>query len=135
MQHIPLVDNENITVVYLPEKKIIYHTIHKPTGGTLLRDAVNAGTKALKQYGACKWLSDDRKNGPIPTEDINWGFEDWNRRTIEAGWKYWALVVPADMIAAGSLTNMMIDLSSHNLRMMVFKDLEEAFGWLDQMEG
>lgn len=130
-----LVDNEYITIIYLPDKKMVYHTIHKPVGGQIFRDALNVGTEALKKYKVCKWLSDDRKNGPLSAEDANWGFDDWNRRTIEAGWKYWAVVVPEKLAAAGTLSKTIMDLSRLNLRMMVFTNLEEAFKWLDRMEG
>jgi len=134
MSRVTIVDNEYITVEYVPEKKMIHHTIHKPVGGQLFRDALNAGTEALRKHGACKWLSDDRKNGPLSREDAEWGFNDWNLRTIQAGWKYWALVVPPEVAAAGSLVPTMGDLFKLGLRMMVFTDLEAASEWLDGLE-
>lgn len=129
-----IVDNEYITVEYVPEKKMVHHIIHQPVGGQIFRDALNAGTETLRQNGACKWLSDDRKNGPLSPEDVEWGFNDWNRRTIEAGWKYWALVVPPEVAAAGSLIPTMEALFELGLRMMVFTDVEAAQEWLDGFE-
>jgi hypothetical protein len=108
MSQIVIVDNEYILVEYVPEKKMIHHIIHKPVGGQLFRDALNAGTEALKKNGACKWLSDDRK--------------------------YWALVVPPAVVAAGSLIPTMAALFELGLRMMVFSDLDEASEWLDGLE-
>jgi hypothetical protein len=134
MTPITIVDNEYITLRYLPDKKIIYHTIHKPFPDQVLKDALNAGTEALGKYGACKWLSDDRKSGPLSPELVEWGSADWNPRTIAAGWKYWANVVPEEVAAAGALTPVMENLFEVGLRMMVFTDLEEAFQWLDSME-
>ena len=134
MSRVTVVDNEYITVEYVPDKKMVYHTIHKPVGGQLFRDALIAGTEALKQNGACKWLSDDRKNGPLTPEDVEWGFNNWNRPTIAAGWKYWALVVPPEVVAAGSLIPTMQALFDLGLRMMVFSELEEASEWLDGLE-
>ena len=127
-------DNEYITVEYVPEKKMVHHIIHQPVGGQIFRDALNAGTETLRQNGACKWLSDDRKNGPLSREDAEWGFNDWNRRTIEVGWKYWALVVPPEVAAAGSLIPTMEALFELGLRMMVFTDVEAAEEWLDGLE-
>lgn len=135
MSQTVLVDNEFITLVYLPDKRLIHHTVHQPVPGTVLREALNSGTDALQKYGVCKWLSDDRKNGPLPDDVADWGFADWNQRTIQAGWKYWALVVPEEMIAAGTLTPTIMDLSRYNLRTVVFRELEEAFAWLDSREG
>ena len=135
MSEVVLVDNEFITVKYLDDKKIIYHTIHKPFPDQVLKDALNAGTDALIEFGACKWLSDDRKSGPISPELMEYGREEWHPRTIAAGWKYWANVVPEELVAAGSLTPVIENLYNLGLRMMVFTDLDSAFQWLDGMEG
>ncbi len=128
-----VVDNEYITLRYIPEKSLIYHTIHKPVAGQPLRDAINAGTEVLKENGATKWLSDDRKNGPLSREDAEWGFKDWNRRAIAAGWKYWAVVVPEQAVAAGSLAPTIQDLFNLGVRTQVFVTVEEAMEWLDEM--
>jgi hypothetical protein len=131
MSKIVIVDNENITVEYLPDKKIIHHTIHQPFGGEPFRDALNAGTDFLKEHGVTKWLSDDRKNGPLAPEDAEWGANVWSPRTIEAGWKYWAMVVPTDVISAGSLVPSINRLYEEGLRIMVFDNVEAALEWLE----
>jgi hypothetical protein len=135
MSEVIIIDNEYITVKYLEDKKIIYHTVRKPIPDQFLKDAVNAGTDALIEYGACKWLSDDRKNGPVSREIAEWGRKEWNPRSIAGGWKYWANVVPVEVAAAGALTPVIEDLFNLGLRMMVFSDLESALEWLDKMEG
>ena len=56
-----ILDNQYITIRYLPDKKMIYHTVHQPFGGQDLRDALATGFDALRQYGLHKWLSDERK--------------------------------------------------------------------------
>lgn len=134
MSSITLISNEYITIEYLTDKKMIYHTVHKPIGGPILREALNAGTAALEKYGACKWLSDDRLNGPLPTEDVEWGDNDWNPRTIKAGWKYWALVVPTEVIAAGAMAPVIQRLYELGLTMMVFPTVEKGMAWLESKE-
>ncbi len=133
MPPITIVDNEYITVEYWPTKKIVLQAAHKPVSGQILRDAVYAGTETLKTYGACKWLSDDRKNGPLSNEEMAWGIE-WIHRSIEVGWKYWANVVPEQLAAAGSLLPMIDFCYGLGLRMMVFTDVEKATEWLDRLE-
>ncbi len=133
MRSITIIDNESITIQYLPDKKIIYHTIHKPISGQPLREALMAGTEALRQYGATKWLSDDRKNGPLPPEDAEWGVA-WNRQTVAVGWKYWAIVVPKTIEAAGSMSPAISSLYDLGLQMRVFSQLEDAFAWLESVE-
>lgn len=134
MSEIVLVENKYITVKYLDDKKIIYHTVHEPIPDQPLKDALNAGTDALKEFGVCKWLSDDRRNGEVSEEIVRWGNESWNPRTIAAGWKYWANVVPEEVVAAGALAPIIDNLFKMGLRMMVFTDLESAFKWLDRFE-
>ncbi|MBN1681311.1 MAG: hypothetical protein JW966_13595 [Anaerolineae bacterium] len=134
MSQVVIVDNEYITIEYLPDHKTIHHIIHQPFGGQPFRDALNLGTEALGKYGVCKWLSDDRKNGPLSPEDANWGFNDWNRRTIKAGWKYWAVVVPEELVAAGTLIPTIENLFELGLRMMVFSSVDKAMEWLDKQE-
>jgi hypothetical protein len=132
MADVTIVDNEYITIKFLPDKKMIYHTVHQPISGQNLRDALTAGFNALQKYGVSKWLSDDRKNGPMSDEDRDWGAENINRRSLEAGWKYWALVVPQQIVAAGSMAPTIEAMFDLGLRMMVFSKVEDAVAWLDQ---
>ena len=134
MQPITVVDNEYITLQYLPDKKCIYHVVHKPIPDQPLKDALEAGTEALTKYGAHKWLSDDRKNGPLSKEIQEWGVNDWDPRTVKAGWKYWANVVPQELVAAGALAPVMQFLFGIGLRLQVFSDMDEAIQWLDSMK-
>jgi hypothetical protein len=134
MKPIIVVNNEYITVRYLPDKKIIYHTVHKPIESRLFMDALDAGGVVMRQNGACKWLSDDRKNGPLSPEMIA-GPAIWGPGMVAAGWKYWANVVPKDIASAGTLVPVMDTLFELGLRMMVSTNVEEAFQWLEMMKG
>lgn len=135
MPHIEIFDSEYITVEYWPEKKLIYHTIHKPTVGqdAILKAALDAGSDVLTTQQFSKWLSDDRKNGPLSPEFLEWSLQEWQPRTINAGWKYWANVVPQDLAAAGTLMPVIDNLFKHGLRMMVFTTIEDAMAWLDNI--
>ena len=134
MSEIMLVNNEYITMKYLVDIEVIYHTIHRPMSDQPLRDALLKGFNALRIYGVCKWVSDDRKNGPMTPEDREWGMVNLNQRAMEAGWKYWALVAPSEVVAAGSLFPTMTALQELGLRMAVFSDLEEAFAWIEPLD-
>jgi len=135
MSPISIVETEYITLQYLADKGIIYHVIHQPIPDEPLKAALNAGTDALKQYGAVKWLSDDRKNGLLSNEFLDWSLNGWCPRTISTtGWKYWANVVPVEAAAAGSLIPVIEILQNMGLRMMVFTDVAEATEWLDSVK-
>ena len=129
-----LFDTEYMTVKYDATHKCIYHTVNKPVEGWDMRNALLAGTEGLKKYGASKWLSDDRLNGPITDEDREGGIANWNIPTIEAGWKNWALVVPTAVAAAGSFIPVMEHWYELGLRMMVFDSLDKAIEWLDSVD-
>jgi hypothetical protein len=136
MSNLTLFSTEYITVEYHPATKLIYHTIHQPIGSQteMFKDALKAGTAALEKYQVCKWLSDDRKNGPLPDELIEWAATNWNVPTVEAGWKYWANVVPKEIEAAGTLIPVIQNLSQLGLRMAVFTSIEDALKWLETMQ-
>ncbi|MEP7289868.1 MAG: hypothetical protein ABI947_29305 [Chloroflexota bacterium] len=136
MSNIVLYDSKYITVEYWPDKKLIYHTIHQPMSEQLpvFKEALDIGTDALQKYKVSKWLSDDRKNDALTKEGNEWSFNDWQPRTIKAGWKYWAAIVPEELIAAGTLMPVMDILFDLGLRMMVFTDMEKAVAWLDKVD-
>ncbi len=101
---------------------------------TGFKEALNAGTDGLQKYNVHKWLSDDRKNDALTQEGNEWSFNEWQPRTVQAGWKYWAMVVPEDLAAAGTLMPVIDILFQRGLRMNVFTNLEQAIAWLDKVE-
>jgi hypothetical protein len=131
-----LYNSEYITVEYWSDKNLIYHVIHQPIASQLemFKEALDSGTATLTEHKVTKWLSDDRKNGPLSQEGNEWAFGNWQPRTIQAGWKYWAAVVPQDLVAAGTLVPVIDNLYQLGLRMMVFTDVDKAVEWLDKME-
>jgi hypothetical protein len=136
MPNVTIYSSDYITVEYWPDHNSIYHVVHQPISGQLpiFKEALNAGTEALQKYNVHKWLSDDRKNDALTPEGNAWSFSDWQPRTMKAGWKYWALVVPNAAAAAGTLAPVIEQLFELGLRMMVFANVEEAVAWLDSFE-
>ncbi len=135
MVPIILTDNEYVTLQYVPDKKYLYHVVHKPyPNGQVLKDVLNTGAAALTQYGICKWLSDDRKTGPLAPDVIEWGAKEFNPRAIAAGWKYWANVVPEQLATAADMYAIMQAVHGQGLRMMVFTNTEKAIEWLDRLD-
>ena len=60
---------------------------------------------------------------------MEWSAKDWQPRTITAGWKYWANVVPHEMAAAGTLMPVIDNLFEMGLRMVLFSDLAQQPAW------
>lgn len=123
-------DSEYITVLYHPETKIVHHTIHKTVPFPILTEATDAGTDALRRYGASKWLSDDRKNTALSQESLEYALSDWGVRTVNAGWKHWALVVPEELAGRMDMVRIVEYCFGLGVRVMVFTDLQEARDWL-----
>jgi hypothetical protein len=130
MVEAPVLNNEYATLVFHEDTKIVHHTFHKVIGGDSFRSVLNSGVELLKQNHAQKWLSDDRNNSALSDEDTQWSMTQWFPRAKEAGWKYWALVVPEDMMARLNLKDFVDSYYDQGLRIMVFTDPNVAMDWL-----
>jgi hypothetical protein len=130
MPEITILQNEYATLVYHPEEKLVHHTFHKPIGGDEFRNVLNTGIKILAENQASKWLSDDRCNSALSREDTDWSKTDWFPRAVAAGWLYWALVVPQDIMARLNLKEFVDSYLDQGLQIRVFTKPEEAMKWL-----
>jgi hypothetical protein len=131
MSKITIIQNEYADLVYYPDTQIMPHTFHKPIGGDDFREILNTGIKTLAQYQASKWLSDDRGNSALSKQDTKWSKQDWFPRAVKAGWKFWALVVPQDMLARMNLKEFVDEYFEQGLRIGVFNEPDEAMKWLE----
>jgi hypothetical protein len=125
-----IIDNEFATLVYHSDTKIVHHTFHKPISGVEFRKVLNTGAETLQKYGASKWLSDDRGNIALPPDDTEWSKKDWFPRAVKAGWKFWALVVPQDIMARMNLKEFIDEYHEQGLVVKVFTTPDDALQWL-----
>jgi hypothetical protein len=130
MSAITILDNDYATLMYHPDTQIVQHIFHKPISGPEFREVLNEGAALLKKHGAHKWLSDDRNNSALSEEDTEWSKTDWFPRATASGWKFWALVVPPDLMARLNLKEFVDTYYDLGLRTMVFTEPEEAMKWL-----
>ena len=130
-----VLDTESATVRYDPVAGYIYHTFHCAQTGEPFRDVMNRALDYLIEQQGTKWLSDDRNNDALTDEGNQWSATDWQPRTMKAGWKYWANVVPQDLAAAGTLLPIIEMRFEAGLRMAVFTEVDDAIAWLDTLEG
>ena len=92
---------------------------------------LNKGLEVFQEFGAQKWLSDDRANSALSPEDGEWGTNNWNPRVIAAGWKYWAIVMPAKVIGQMNMQYFIKVNSELGVTARVFSDPDEAMRWLE----
>src|SRR5688572_11418665 len=122
-----VIDNEFGTLWYHDDKKIVHHAFKKPLGGDHLHNLLLSGVELLKKHEANKWLSDDRGlSEPLSEEDSAWGQNEWFPRAKEAGWQFWALVVPPEVKSRINLSEFVFNYSQQGVRVQVFTAPEEA---------
>jgi hypothetical protein len=51
--------------------------------------------------------------------------------TLQAGWKYWAIVQPKEILAKVTMENLMRDFARFGLTAKYFVDPDEAYKWLE----
>jgi hypothetical protein len=129
-----VISNEYATLRYYPDKKIVYHTFHKPIGGEEFRKILSRGAELLKEKNASKWLSDDRENMALSPEDTEWSKTEWFPTALKNGWKYWALVVPDDFKARVNMKEFIDTYFKLGVRCMVCVKPEEAMKWLEKVD-
>lgn len=131
MPAITIFEDEQISLWYYPETKIIHHQMHEYTHGRSFRTALMAGADAMKKYQAQKWLSDDRNNPVLRPDDQQWGIDVWTPKIIAAGWKYWAIVQPEYMAAKLRMGKLAEMYSKLGVTVEFFSAPEEAMAWLE----
>lgn len=125
--------SEYMSVYCDPEKKQVSHVIHKPLDGKQLREGLMAGIEAMRTHGATKWFSDDRLSGEVDTSDREWAFNEFLRLAMEAGWKFWAIVVPHEIAGRASMVALVSDYAEKGVKTRVFTSVPEAQAWLDTL--
>jgi hypothetical protein len=125
-----VVENEFITLWYEPETKIVSHEFHQPASGNVFRTAMLAGVEQLRNNGAYKWLSNDKRNAALNEEDLAWVLATWQQAAIAAGWKYWAIILPGSAFGQDSLQQLIAAFESKGVVTRAFSDISMAKRWL-----
>ncbi|MBI9049735.1 MAG: hypothetical protein JEZ00_09970 [Anaerolineaceae bacterium] len=133
MTAIVIEDNDYATLWYYPDKKIIHHKFKKFIHGKVFHDFLLIGTTLMRENGATKWLSDDRLNPVLRQDDMTWGDTNWFPQTVDAGWKYWAVVQPKSMIASLNMQKLVSEYEKAGLTAQFFMTPEEALAWLENL--
>ncbi len=131
MEPVVIFDNADASLKYHPDAKIVHHTFKHPMKGEPFRNVLLQGYEVMKKYGANKWLSDDRLHADALTEeDAGWATTVWSKMVMEAGWKYWALVVSSDLKSRMDMNAFIQLYYEQGVTIMVFTNPDEALTWL-----
>jgi hypothetical protein len=130
-QRITVFERDRMTVWYYPGARIIHHCMSGPVLGDVFRQALSAGAQAMKNNHGRKWLSDDRLNGALLPDDLEWVDKVWHAQAVDAGWKLWALLPPSSVVGQMNIRKHVALYKERGIMVEVFTDLEKAFAWLE----
>jgi len=133
MPTITVMDNENASAVVPPRIRNRAPQVQEVHVGDAFKEVLDKGLEQMKEHGATKWLSDDRANSALRPEDSAWANEDWTPRVLAAGWKYWAIVLPQNVIGRMNMQQFIDQQSQAGVTVRVFSDPNEALSWLDSV--
>ena len=134
MRKITIVDTEYASLWFYPETKIVHHKIYKFMAAGLFRQMLTAGAECLEKHHATKWLSDNRGNTVVRQEDIQWGMTVWAPRVVRAGFKYWAIVMPAKAIGKMQMRKLIEEYGQRGVAVQVFPEPDDAMRWLESVD-
>ncbi|MBN2510561.1 MAG: hypothetical protein JXB03_09795 [Spirochaetales bacterium] len=123
-------DNDHATVKVYPDIKLVHHEIHKFIYGDTFREMMLAGADAFIKFGCTKYLSDDRNNGALRQEDLQWGQDVWEKKILNAGWKTWALCMPEKVLGQMNVKKVFQRYTEMGIETQVFSTPEDAITWL-----
>lgn len=123
-------DNEFAKILYYPETGIIHHQWKQYCSGQIFRDMMLGASDYLGSHKGSKWLSDDRNYTTITEEDSIWGRKVWFPRTVHAGWKHWAMILPERHIGTIAMRGIVNEYRAAGINAQFFADVPEAMEWL-----
>jgi hypothetical protein len=130
MQRQTLIETPFASLWYYPAERIVHHQIHKYIFGEALRELLTRGTAALREHGATKWVSDDRRNGALRNEDKEWADTLWKPATVAAGWKTWAVVPPETIVGLMNIRRIVQESRALGVEVQFFSSGEDALAWI-----
>lgn len=125
-----LIDEPGLVLCYYPETKIIHHELRKYPGAAALEAALERGLDVLRSNGARKWLSDDRRGGALPRAHHEWGQNVWGPSAAAAGWRYWALIPPSEMLGSANMLRLVELYAAMGVTAKTFSGTKPAMDWL-----
>jgi hypothetical protein len=126
--------SEKATIEWFEKEKIIRKTFQGFIVGEEMRNAFNAGLNKLKSSKGCKWLSDNRFVKVYKQEDSEWINQVWFTEALKTGWRYWAVLEPADYYSQLSIKRFIKTFEEQGIILKVFTEMEEAMSWLTEVD-
>jgi len=124
-----VLENEFARLWFHPHARVVHHQFHKFIWGDAYHEILNTGLELMVREGACKWLSENRLDSVHSRSDTEWMMHDWFPRAVKAGWKYWAVVPPENVIGQMNMERI-VAAGASQVEAQFFGDVELALAWL-----
>ncbi len=121
------------TIKYYPDFQIIHHHVVERLNGNEMYQLLTACIQTLRTKKANKWLSEDPPHMAYTKEMLEEGTLKWLSDALEAGWKYWAIIKPKNMIGQLNFELMMKMYSEKGIESRAFDDIDSAIEWLKNL--
>jgi hypothetical protein len=128
-----LINNEYVSLQYHPGKKIVHHELKQWVPTEPFREALTKEAELFEKYGAQKLLSDDRGNGALYRDAEEWATNVWGPRAINAGWQYWAIVMPEKALGKMNMRSIISMYAEKGITVQTFANTDEAMHWLESL--
>ena len=124
-----VLENEFAQLWFHPDARIVHHHFHKFIWGEAYQQILNAGLELMVREGACKWLSEKSQHSVHSRADTEWVMNDWFPRATKAGWKYWAIVPPKNVLGQMNMERIVGGVGP-NVQCQFFDSDAAALAWL-----
>lgn len=125
-----ILDNEYVTLMYEDDHALLYDRYTVNIDLATIQSSLDAGLEKINETGANKWLTNTHAIGGFSEDVAQWVLEDWGPRAIEAGWKYWALVVPEEMEGRLAMVQFVSAFNEMGVLVRVYTAEDEAREWV-----
>ena len=125
-----IVDEGAMKLWYHEDGSILHHEMLRYPGAQLLETVLNSGLEFMREHRVNKWLSDDRNGGALPKSHHEWGETVWGPKAAAAGWKYWALVPPEELVGRMNMERLTKTYGDLGVQVQVFATPVLALSWL-----
>lgn len=131
---ITIVETQLLSLWFYPQTRILHHQLHTFVPAAPFEELLIAGLRYIERQEATKWLSDNSGNSIVPQETAQWARTFWAPRAIAAGFRYWAAVMPVEMVGRMQMRMFIDEYADLGVTVQPFEDVDKALRWLEMVD-
>jgi hypothetical protein len=126
-------ESSNAILWYHPESNIVHHKIYNFSLNEEFISFINLASRTLAEKKSAKWLSEDQSLFLMEKGSSDFRGVSWPKKTIEAGWKYWAIVQPKNIITQINMEKIVKHFKTLGVTARFYSEVDEAMQWLESL--